>query len=88
MSNALPGMVAAMANAYAPPPRRFTTSIRCTNCRPFSKRQPAEPIPEASYTIMANPDIAARQQSLMSQSMSRAQGDIASSRRSRRRSSF
>ena len=74
MRQALPGMVASMARAYA---RRFDVG-QLHELRAFFRTSTGRVYVQASYTIMADPDVAAWQTQLMRQAMSRTQEDVAS----------
>jgi len=73
MRDALPGMVPAMANAYA---RRFDLQ-QLRDLRTFFETPTGRAYMQASFTIMSDPDIAAWQRQTMAQSMSHIQEDIA-----------
>ena len=73
MREALPGMVPAMANAYA---RRFDLR-QLREIRSFFETPTGRAYMQASFTIMSDPDIAAWQQQLMARSMTRVQADVA-----------
>ncbi|RZF60721.1 DUF2059 domain-containing protein [Sphingomonas populi] len=73
MRAGLPGMTAAMANAYA---RRFDlTQLR--DLKTFFQTPTGQAYAQASMTIMSDPDVAAWQRDLMKRSMSNIQKDVA-----------
>lgn len=69
----LPGMVEAMIRAYA---RRFDVA-QLTELRRFFESPAGQTYMRESMTIMGDPDVAAWQRTLMSQSMNQAQADAA-----------
>lgn len=73
MHQGLPGMVPAMANAYA---RRFDLQ-QLHELRTFFETPTGRAYMQASFTIMSDPDIAAWQRQLMTQSMAHVQEDVA-----------
>ena len=73
MREALPGMVPAMANAYA---RRFDVQ-QLHDIRTFFETPTGKAYMRASFTIMSDPDIQAWQHDLMTRSMARLQQDVA-----------
>ena len=73
LREALPGMVPAMAKAYA---RRFDVA-QMRELRQFFETPTGRAYMQASYTIMADPDIQAWQRDLMTRSMARIQADVA-----------
>jgi len=74
MQQALPGMIPAMARAYA---RRFDVE-QLRELRTFFETPTGRAYMQASYTIMADPDVAAWQTQIMQQAMSHTQEDVAS----------
>lgn len=73
MRQSLPGMMPAMAKAYA---RRFDLQ-QLSELRTFFETPTGRAYMQASFTIMSDPDIAAWQQEIMTRSMSGLQKDIA-----------
>ncbi|WP_375398147.1 DUF2059 domain-containing protein [uncultured Sphingomonas sp.] len=73
MHRALPGMFPAMANAYA---RRFDLQ-QLRDIRAFFETPSGRAYMQASFTIMSDPDIAAWQRQMMTQSMGHVQEDVA-----------
>lgn len=69
---ALPGMFPAMANAYA---RRFDLQ-QLRDIRAFFETPSGRSYMQASFTIMSDPDVAAWQRQMMTQSMSHVQDDV------------
>jgi hypothetical protein len=72
MREALPGMVPAMAAAYA---RRFDVG-QLHEIKAFFQTPTGRAYMTASYTIMSDPDIAAWQRGLMATSMQHVQEDV------------
>ena len=73
LTEALPGMVDAMARAYA---RRFDAG-QLGDLQRFFATPTGQAYMKASFTIMADPDIAAWQRKLMGEAMTHMQDDIA-----------
>jgi len=73
MHTSLPGMSAAMANAYA---RRFDVS-QLRDLKTFFETPTGRAYMQASMTIMSDPDVAAWQRDVMKRSMSNLQTDAA-----------
>jgi hypothetical protein len=73
MRAALPGMVPAMAAAYA---RRFDVA-QLQEIRAFFETPTGRTYMQASFTIMSDLDVAAWQRQLMAQSMGHVQEDVA-----------
>ena len=69
----LPGMVDAMARAYA---RRFDVA-QMAEVRRFFETPTGRAYMQASTTIMADPDIARWQRDMMARTMGDVQGDVA-----------
>lgn len=72
MQTGLPGMVDAMARAYA---RRFDVA-QLHELSAFFATPTGRVYTQASMTIMSDPDVAAWQRNLMASSMSRVQEDV------------
>ena len=72
LREALPGMLPAMARAYA---RRFDVA-QMHELRAFFQTPTGRAYMQASYTIMSDPDIQAWQQDLMARTMGRLQADV------------
>ena len=73
MRDGLPGMVEAMARAYA---RRFDVA-QCRDIKAFFATPSGRAYMQQSLTIMADPDVAAWQRSMMESSMAHMQADVA-----------
>ena len=73
MRDALPSMVDAMARAYA---RRFDVA-QCRDIKAFFATPSGRAYMQQSLTIMADPDVAAWQRSMMESSMAHMQADVA-----------
>jgi hypothetical protein len=73
MQDSLPGMLPAMANAYA---RRFDLA-QLKEIRAFFETPTGRAYMQGSVTIMSDPDVAAWQRQLMSQAMAHVQEDVA-----------
>jgi hypothetical protein len=73
MRAGLPGMTAAMTNAYA---RRFDVG-QLNELKAFFRTPTGQAYMQASMTIMSDPDVAAWQRDLMTRSMSHVQADVA-----------
>jgi len=73
MREALPGMIPAMANAYA---RRFDVG-QLREIRAFFETPTGRTYARQAATIMSDPDVAAWQRRLMTSSMSRMREDLA-----------
>ena len=73
MRDGLPSMVDAMARAYA---RRFDVA-QCRDIKAFFATPSGRAYMQQSLTIMADPDVAAWQRSMMESSMAHMQADVA-----------
>ena len=73
MRDGLPGMFDAMARAYA---RRFNVA-QCRDIKAFFATPSGRLYMQQSLTIMADPDVAAWQRSMMESSMRHMQADVA-----------
>ena len=73
MRDGLPSMVEAMARAYA---RRFDVA-QCRDIKAFFATPSGRAYMQQSLTIMADPDVAAWQRSMMQFSMAHMQADVA-----------
>jgi len=73
MRDGLPGMVEAMARAYA---RRFDVA-QCRDIKAFFATPSGRAYMQQSLTIMSDPDVAAWQRTMMQSSMANMQADVA-----------
>lgn len=73
MRAGLPGMIEAMARAYA---RRFDVA-QCRDIKAFFATPSGRAYMQQSLTIMSDPDVAAWQRSMMQSSMANMQADVA-----------